>query len=130
MRKLLCIFAVISLFSCSKEDDNNSSNSINPPDWILGTWLIDDSAFELGWKFTSNDVVIIQIGGIQISQKGNIDFYLENGQEASTTEEYTNETYSLKLILPAGQSVTYNFTKISNTEIQWDGAPNQTYYKQ
>lgn len=129
MRKLLCIFALIALVSCSKEDDNNSLNSINPPDWILGTWLIDDPAFELGWKFTSNDVVIIQMGG-QLSQKGQIDFYLENGQEASTTEEYTNETYSLKLILPAGQSVIYSFTKISSTEIQWDEVPYQTYYKQ
>jgi len=97
MRNLLCLFAVITLFSRYIEDDDNSSYSIYPPDWISGTWLIDDPNLTKGWKFTSKDVIIIQNGGIQISHKELIDYFIGNGQELTTMEKCTNETYSLEL---------------------------------
>lgn len=128
MKKMIFLFSLILLMSCSKDDDSSTSQ-INPPDWIIGTWLIDDPYMTLGWRFTSNDLIIIQ-NGIELSQKGQLESIINSGEEASAINTTTNDTYSLKLNLPAGQSVIYSFTRISDSEISWDTVTNSIYVKQ
>jgi len=128
---LALIFSVI-LISCSSDSDNNSSSSIqiNPPAWIQGTWLLEISpGVDAGWRFTSNDFIIIQ-AGFEISQRGQLETFLESGEDVSANDESTDNTYTVTSNFLAGQTTIYSFTRISDTEISWDRVPNSIYTKQ
>ncbi|TYB72598.1 hypothetical protein ES676_10505 [Bizionia saleffrena] len=135
MRKITPLLAILFflLFNCSSDDDNASNNSniqINPPNWIQGKWLLEDSSLgEMGWEFTSNDLIIINMSN-EISHRGQLQFYIDAEQEVSTQEEITSNTYKLTSNYTAGQTTVYSFTKISETEISWDIIENSTYEKQ
>lgn len=135
MKKNISII-LISLFllmSCSSDDNGNSNSSaiqINPPSWIQGTWLLESSIIgESGWRFTSNDFIIIQTG-VEISQRGQLETFLEAGQDVSASDKSTDITYKVTSNFLAGQTTIYSFTKISDTEISWDSSPNAVYIKQ
>lgn len=123
---------VFTLIGCSS-DDGNSSNSeiqINPPSWIQGTWLLEGSLIgDYGWRFTSNDFIIIQASS-EISQRGQLETFLESGQDVSANDESTETTYKVTSNFPAGQTTVYSFTKISDTEISWNTVSNSVYTKQ
>jgi len=127
--KLLTLLLLV-LSSCSSDDESNSNSNIqiNPPNWIQGTWLIEDSN-TIGFRFTSNDVIIIQ-SGAEISQRGQLEIFSESGQDVSANDESTQNTYRLTSNFPAGQTTIYAFTKISDTEITWDTAGNSIFVKQ
>jgi len=74
--------------------------------------------------------MIIISNGNEISQREQLQFYIENGQAVSADEESTNDTYTLNLYYPAGQTVIYSFTKVSDTEITWDSVSNSIFIKQ
>lgn len=132
MKKILPILAIliIILSSCSSDDDSsdNSSIQINPPNWIQGTWLIENST-TIGFHFTSNDVIVIQ-SGVEISQRGQLELFSESGEGVSASEESTQNTYKLTSNFPAGQTTFYAFTKVSDTEITWDAVNNSIFTKQ
>ena len=69
MKKLLLIFFTLAL-SCSTSDDSSRNNdlSINPPNWIIGTWLLEPITANFGARFTNDDVVLIS-GTQEISLK-------------------------------------------------------------
>lgn len=127
---LLTIFLLI-LSSCSSDDESNSNSNIqiNPPNWIQGTWLTGAST-TMGFRFTSNDVVVITLGGAEISQRGQLESVAETGQDVSANDEPTENTYKLTSNFPGGQTTIYSFTKISDTEITWDAVNNSVLIKQ
>ena len=131
MKKIIFLaLAISTLFGCSS--DSSSSNNIgspsnqtiqiNPPSWIQGTWLQKTASLTSGFRFTSNDVVIIQAGTEQ-SLRGQIAL-------VSASEESTQNTYKVTSNFPSGQSVIYSFTKISDTEIRWDAVSVAIFTKQ
>jgi hypothetical protein len=133
MKKIFPILAIlmIALSSCSS-DDGSTSNSqiqINPPNWIQGKWLADvRTGIENGWRFTNNDFIII-LANAETSQREQLQQFSNNGQDVSANDTSTDNTYSVTLNYFAGQSATYSFTKISNTEITYD-VLNIIYTKQ
>lgn len=134
MKRILPILAIlcIALSSCSSDDDSSSNSQIqiNPPSWIQGTWLLEGSLIgDSGWRFTSNDFIIIQASN-EISQREQLETFLESGQDVSANDESTETTYKITSNFPAGQTTIYSFTKISDTEISWDTVSNSVYTKQ
>jgi hypothetical protein len=134
MKKIFPFLAILMIaFSSCSSDDNSTSNSqiqINPPNWIQGKWLIDVSIpGENGWQFTNNDFIIIQ-SSTEMSQREQLQQFSNNGQDVSANDTSTDNTYSVTLNTIGGQSTTYSFTQISNTEITWDAVSNSIYTKQ
>lgn len=110
------IFTVV-IIACSSDSDNNANFNIqiNPPSWIQGTWL-ESVDPDIGWKFTSNDIISI-IGGVEMSQKEQLELGANNGQDVSVNEDSSDDYYSVQLNYPAGNTFNYYFEKISETQI-------------
>jgi hypothetical protein len=130
-RKIFSILIVLLVFSCSSSDDSTqSSSAIDPPEWILGTWLLEDSGLgDMGWRFTSNDFIMIQ-SGFEVSQKGQIEIIISGGGEASVENISTDDTYEIRTNFPGGQTTSYKFIRVSETELQWENVASITYIKQ
>lgn len=113
-------------FSCSSNDDNSGSNnsSINPPTWIQGTWLAETiSGSDLGYKFTLDDFCTIN-GTITMCNKSQIEQYNSIGQNVVVNETITDTEYTIEIDYNTQQAITtYQFEKISNTEIEWINDP-------
>lgn len=128
MKKILGLFLLFSIsISCSSDDENsvNSDSSINPPNWIQGTWLLPNSGINSGFKFTSNDFCLIT-SSIQSCNKYNIE---QSVIETNVVEEITNDYYSIEITI--GSSVSYyQFEKVSNTQIRWLNGIDAIYVKQ
>ena len=82
MKNIIFIIAFTSLlFSCSNSDnsDTNSNNcqTLQPPGWIQGTWIKQNSPVGsyTGYKFTSDDVIDIFSQSSSNSRKFQLDFY-------------------------------------------------------
>lgn len=117
---MLSLFLLMSvLFSCSSDDESgtNSQIQINPPTWIQGTWMMEEPSVESGYKFTSNDFILILLN-VQSSQREQLELILDSGLDASASDNSTENSYSITLNFPPGQSISYTFDRISNTEIQ------------
>ena len=128
----LMIILPMIFANCSSDTVNptNSQIQINPPNWIQGTWLLEESGLgEIGWRFASNDFIIIQAGN-EISQRGQLEVFLESGQDVYASDESTETTYKITSKFLAGQTTVYSFTKVSDTEISWSTVPNSIYLKQ
>ncbi|MCL6264932.1 hypothetical protein [Flagellimonas myxillae] len=122
--KSFLILSLLPIVSCSKSDDGASSTaSINPPEWIQGTWLSSTN----GFRFTQNDFVSIVLN-TETSHKGLLDL---SSKDASTDEVKTDGTYNLKMTFTAGQSTTYEFSRKSESVIVWENhVLNPEYIKQ
>jgi hypothetical protein len=133
MKKFLFVFVVtaFSLTSCSSDNNNlNSSYRINPPEWIQGEWLLDGATYgENGFRFSNDDLILIQ-PSLETSQKTLFKQSVDLGQNVTTDEVKTESSYNLKASFASGQTVTYGFTKISDTKISYDAAPNSIYIRQ
>jgi hypothetical protein len=135
MKKIFLLFAtflIINLTSCSTDDSSGSSSviQINPPSWIQGKWLQPSAqSLETGWRFTSNDFIIIQ-ANVELSQRQQLQTFLDNDQDVSASDSFTDSTYEVILNYLGGQSVTYSFTKLSDTSITWDSVPSSIFDKQ
>lgn len=107
--KVLKITAVILVFcfvliSCSE----SSVVSINPPDWIIGTWQ-DDPFF--------NRVVFTQDN--MIMSFSYMDSVINVQEDADSVEEFFGvDTYTLVLNDAAGGSSTNEFTSTSDTTMR------------
>ena len=133
LKKVFAVFFLsLFIFSCSKSEDtpNSSEIQINPPNWIQGKWLMDDlGQGENGWRFTSNDFIIIQANS-ELSQRELLQSLLDNAGDVSASDNSTDDTYSVTLNSIGGQSVIYSFTQVSIDEITWDTVANSIYRKQ
>jgi hypothetical protein len=115
------------LNSCSKDDNSSSSSgySINPPSWIIGTWVQRSNGNIIaGHKFTKNDHITISFGGIETSDKSAMDVYKNAGKNPKTEEVITNSSYELVIDFGTGQTITYNFKKKNDQTILWVQASN------
>ena len=136
MKKIILLLTIITLsFSCSNSDNssNNSNNcqTLNPPTWIQGTWIKQNSPVGsyTGYKFTSDDVIDIFSQSNSNSRKFQLDFYCTSNVNYTVTENITPTSYFLEINWSG--IATYNFTKISATTIELvnDNDPvNATYY--
>src|SRR5690606_6004747 len=103
MKKILLFILTILTISCSKDDDsaNDNSNFINPPDWIIGTWL-DESEPEWaqtgGYQFTNDNLIsILSNGEVLLNLKEGLQDSFDTG--SITTNEIISDTvYELKLL--------------------------------
>ncbi len=119
---------LITLTSCSSDNETNSNIAISPPSWIQGAWMEEGQS--AGFKFTSNDLIVILPGGVQQSQRELLLLGSNSGQSVSATDQIRSDYYSVTLKYPPGQSVTYTFTKLTNSSIAWTAAPDSVLYKQ
>lgn len=104
------------ILSCSSSDDSSSSSDFNPPAWIQGNWK-EENDIDLGLKFSSNNVIIIN-PTIETSLQGLIDTSRKAGT-TSVDETISNTSYSVKLNFYGGSSTTYTFNKTSTNKIVW-----------
>ncbi len=136
MKKLILLITIITLlFSCSNSDNsdtnNNNCQTLQPPSWIQGTWIKQNSPVGsyTGYKFTSDDVIDIFSQSGSNSRKFQLDFYCTSNVNYTVTENITPTSYFLEINW--GGIATYNFTKISATTIELvnDNDPvNASYY--
>lgn len=119
-KHILILFLLMTvLYSCSSDDEGvaNSQIQINPPTWIQGTWMMEEPSVESGFKFTSNDFILILLN-VQSSQREQLQIALDSGSDASASDNSTDNSYSITLNFPAGLSTSYTFDRISDTKIQ------------
>lgn len=116
-RTIIYIFIIALLsISCSSDDDssNTSTNAINPPDWIQGTWTLELGGIDsgLGFKFTNDDFCSTN-GSFTSCWKG----LVETNQGTIVEEEIDNQNYIITINSLNTISYKYHFTKISENEI-------------
>ena len=135
MKKFAFMLISLALFSCSKSDEpiSNTTNKLNPPSWIHGTWIgMSGSGSNListgvGFKFLADNWCSI-LGTTTTCWKEAIDSSM--GQVA-VKEEISNTEYIVK-IKTGATTETYHFRKYSNTQIEFVTAygDNPRYTKQ
>lgn len=117
MKKILFLFSLFMILSCSSSDDSASSSDFNPPSWIQGTWK-EENDIGLGLKFSTNNVIIIN-PTIETSLQGLVDSARNAGQTTSVDETISNTSYSVKMNFYGGGSTIYTFKKTSTNTIVW-----------
>ena len=124
MKKLLFLFSALVFISCSGDDGSSSNDtSINPPSWIQGVWLAEDSlelGVESGYEFTKDDFCTV-INTIKMCSKASIDNFknIPNGG-ANVYEEISDDRYFLE-ITQYTTTIEYEFIKVSSTIISISG---------
>jgi hypothetical protein len=139
MKKIILLLIFTSLLhSCSSDSNNdnpgtniNNCQTLNPPTWIQGTWIKQNSPVGsyTGYKFTSDDVIDIGSQSFSNSRKFQLDFYCNSNVNYTVTENTTSVSYFLEINWSG--IATYNFAKISDTKIELvnDNDPvNASYY--
>ncbi|TRO66942.1 hypothetical protein [Christiangramia sabulilitoris] len=122
MKRIVVLLTIILLaVSCSKDESSSKSNdSINPPEWIHGTWRAEDgygSTTLTGLKFTSDDL-ILDMGSSELSHKAQLQQYSQIS-EITVDEEISNSEYSLRIDYVQGISINYAFNRIDEITIYW-----------
>lgn len=116
---LLLLVSILTL-SCSKDDDDtNTADSINPPDWIHGTWKGEGAGGTSvsGLKFTVDDMILL--GTAEFSHKNQMKDFRQQGVEVTVTENISPQQYDLKINYPMGTSINYSFNKVDGNTITW-----------
>ena len=115
MKKLLFILVTITIVSCSKDETSNGTDdSINPPSWIQGVWLNEESEI-LGFEFKSDDFCMVSMN-ITSCNKEQLVLMKNGGFESNVYEETSANRYLVKITLHT-LSTEYEFEKISSTKI-------------
>jgi hypothetical protein len=122
MRKISLILIIIVLFGCSSSDDNNSENqAINPPQWVLGTWLIEEPNPVSGYRITNGNFCLVNFT-TQSCFRESISVTKQSGQVTNVTAVITDNSYSIEITL-ASQIVTYKIKKVSSSQLEWINDP-------
>jgi len=109
-KNTLILLLTLVLFSCSKDDDTmDPNNLLNPPSWIQGTWMNEESEFE--FRFTSNDMFMFDMSYVNIFKMDVSSTFTKLYDKSSGTE------YTIHQKTDAFDMVMYKFTKVSSTEI-------------
>lgn len=134
MKKLLYLFSLLFLFSCSNSDDNsNSSNSdFHPPIWIQGNWIQEGDIGIPGvlFSFTANDFCITNMGVTKQCQQEFVNQMKQASNTVTVEETTTATTYTAEINYFAGQSVIYSFRKLANNKIEWTAVNGSVFTKQ
>ena len=113
---LLYLFPLLT--ACFSGSNRTSEFTINPPKWTHGTWLLKDSPIKYGFRFTEDNMFIIQ-QGIETNQRQQVEFY-DYGIHKITVEETSSDTYYKAVYQhPAGQAVTWEFSKLSENTLKY-----------
>lgn len=118
MKNLLYVLTAFLIFSCSSSDEGLNKSDFNPPAWIQGTWN-DEFGSGAGFKFSTNNIIIL-VPPSEQSLQGLITLGRTGGQTATVEETISNTSYSAKLNFYGGQSTTYTFNKLSDTELEYE----------
>jgi hypothetical protein len=134
MKKVVLLFSLFFMLSCSNSDDTtNSSNSdFHPPAWILGTWNQEgsDGSSGVSFLFSANDFCFTTMGVAKQCQQEYVNQIKKINTAVTVTETITATTYIAEIKYFAGQSVIYSFRKLSNTSIEWISVPGSVFIKQ
>lgn len=119
---LTAITAILFL-GCASSDDSSSSNlsTINPPDWIEGTWLLEEPNQASGFRFADDDFCSVVLSA-QNCFKESIRLTENAGSANNVVEVVADDSYSIEITM-ASQTVTYKFKKLSDTQIEWVNDP-------
>ena len=120
MKKLLFLFSALLFISCSGDDDSSSNDtSIDPPSWIQGVWLYEDTlelGIENGFEFTKDDFCSVT-GTTKMCNKASFDLMINTPNvEVNVYEEISDDRYFLELTY-YNLTVEYEFFKVSSTRI-------------
>jgi hypothetical protein len=112
----VCLFVITLLQSCSKDDDNSlNSNKINPPSWIIGSWL-DKTEPEWaqigGFKFTKDNLIELSAENKEI-----LNYNTSLSGLMDVTQTNTTNSYSLKIETFGTTVIEYYFEKGGNNTI-------------
>lgn len=113
MKKLIYLLVVLGMFSCSTDDlTEDTNNKLNPPEWIQGTWLLNEagSLFNIGFTFTEDDVIVYNVS-LPTSLSDSIDEYTEVNESITDSEYYIVITYL------DGTQLTYDFRYLNTNSI-------------
>ncbi|MGJ5642563.1 hypothetical protein [Formosa sp. S-31] len=113
MKKLALLLTLLFCFSCSTSDDNDTetSQSFNPPEWIQGEWELPETDLT-GLKFTNDNFCTI-INGTEACFKSVVDAsegVITVNESISTTEYKVTIDY-------VTEEKTFHYKKKSDTEI-------------
>lgn len=119
MKKVVFLFSLFVLLSCSSSDESINSSDFNPPAWIQGTWvqLFAGQDAGTGVRFGAHDLCLV-IGTGELCQQGIINSQRAAGGKMSVIETITSTSYSVIISSSAGSN-TFSFRKISDTKIEW-----------
>lgn len=122
--------------SSSNNDDDNTPTSpqtsnpqvtpyFHPPVWIQGTWGVSNSTTaQKIYKFTTEDFVMLVTGAEQ-SMTGIIN---STPKGASTSELINENEYKFSINYKATGTVqSFEFKKVSTTQIQWKDNVSNTW---
>ena len=114
--KHFILIMVICLSACSKEDEVNN-NFINPPDWIIGTW-VDESepiwAQKGGFTFTNDNLItLLSTGDAHLNLKESLQDSFDAGL-IKINEDISETKYSLEIISNGTLFNSYKFSIGSN----------------
>lgn len=116
----ILIFSLICI-NCSDDDSNTTDVSINPPEFIYGTWISQDSWFGGGFKFTSDDFCSLSTNPMNDNiAEDCFKEDIEMGFIKEVEEEATSSGYKINLMNVNDNGIPtyrYRFDKKSETEI-------------
>ena len=124
MKQIIFMFITTLMLSCSSDSEsNNSSNndgangdSITPPGWIHGLWLLQglDEIIEIGYDIRSDDFCTYQPGLLGCYQE-----FVNIGQANNSSnvyQEISSSRYYLQVVF-MNQEYWFEFEKISDNQI-------------
>jgi hypothetical protein len=131
---ILVLFSLTFMNSCSTDRGEEISKLsqtgkyFHPPAWIQGTWKyapINPNEVGFSFKFTDSDFINISSGGTETSWTQKFNNSIDNEE---VTESITETFYNF-IIKDNSGSQTWEFKKISNTELQYRVSPTLNWIK-
>lgn len=117
------MFITTLMLSCSSdsESNNNSNNgangdSITPPTWIQGIWLLDQGAVEIGYEFRTQNFCIISAGIADCWQERLDQLQDTPNTMANAYQEISSERYYLEIDY-FSYEYKFEFQKLSENQI-------------
>lgn len=115
MKRTLYLLMFLAVLGCSKSDDDNPADAgknISPPDWIIGTWFLEDGP-NVGYSFRSDNFCLATA-----TQKSCFKELVKTNKDAEITESKSEDSYKIDITLTSALSYNYEFKKLSPTKLQ------------
>ena len=123
MKKTIFILIATLMLSCSSDSEsNNYSNngangdSITPPAWIHGIWLLDQGAIEVGYEFRAQNFCTISSGLADCWQERLDQLQGTPNTMTNAYQEISSERYYLEIDY-LSYEYKFEFQKVSENEI-------------
>ncbi|MGE6356840.1 hypothetical protein ACQKCJ_23475 [Flavobacterium sp. NPDC079362] len=134
MKKLILLFALILITSCSKDDTNYEQDIFNddnymyfdPPAWLWGTWTnIQGDKI----TFTRNNLIFSEYGNPINSANEEIAYYEKSFVNPNIQETAYANYYSLKYNYDNDYRMRFNIIQVSERMINISGLFTGTFTK-